>query len=180
MSIGVFVGLGTVLLTIGVLLIFGATRDPLLKFFDWIFNFTRTFINIMPKPLQILIFLFFLIFIVGSVFNAFLSILFFCNGDTVYHPNSFFTGVGIALGSTINANSEYGNLTNSELNSIISGNSVIYNSASDNTPEGLIQIQCQYEQPSLTIFGINIFNYRTWIFLFILGGLLILFFKMKR
>ena len=97
MSIGVLVGLGSTILLIGTLLIFGATREPLLKFFDWIFVTTTQFISLMPKALKMVLFLFFLIFIVGSAVNLFLGFLFFCDGTTVYQPDNLFTGIGLRL-----------------------------------------------------------------------------------
>lgn len=172
MSLGVFIGIGTTVLLIAGLLIFGATRDLLLKFFDWIFNITFKFFDVCPKPLKIFIFLFFLIFIVGSVVNGFLGIMFFCDGTTVYQPDNFFNGVGLAISSSIAGNETLGNLTSPQYQSILEGNSVIYNTPDPMTPEGLISVQCEYNKPKLTLFGINMFDYRIWIFLLILGGLI--------
>lgn len=181
MSLGVFIGIGTVLLLIGSLLIFGATRDPLLKFFDWIINITSTFFSLMPKPLKIFMFLFFLVFIVGGVVNGFLGFMFFCDGDTVYQPSSFFTGIGLSIASVVQGESSlYGNLSTSEYESILNNNSVLYSTPDDMTPEGLIQVQCSVNKPKLTVFGINIFDYRTWIILLIFGGLITLYFKIKQ
>jgi len=169
MSLSVFVGIGATIILIGSLLIFGATRDPLLKFFDWLFQTAYKFFDVCPKPLKILIFLFFLIFIVGSVVNGFLGLMFFCDGATIYQPNDLFTGIGIAIGSTFEGNSSLGNLSTAEYESIRDGNSVLYSSPDEMTPEGLIKPECYYNKPRLTVFGINIFDYRTWIFLLILG-----------
>jgi len=176
-SLGVFIGIGSVLLTIAALMIFGATRDPLLKFFQWIFDLTIAFLNLLPKPLKIFMFLFFLIFIFGSVINGFLGFMFFCDGTTVYQPNNFFTGVGLAIGSTIQGNAEFGNLTSDQYQTILNNASVEYVAGDSMTPEGLIQVQCAVNKPRLTLFGINIFDYRTWIFLLILSGLIGFYFK---
>jgi len=180
MSIAVFVGIGTTILLIAGLLIFGATRDPLLKFFDWIINITATFFNLCPKPLKILIFLFFLVFIVGSVVNTFLGFNFFCDGSTIYQPSSIFTGIGLAIGGVIAGNDTLGNLTNPQYESILNGDSILYSSPDVMTPEGLVKVQCYYNEPRLTVFGINIFDYRTWIVLLILSfmiGLYIFLYK---
>jgi len=179
MSIGVLVGLGSTILLIGTLLIFGATREPLLKFFDWIFVTTTQFISLMPKALKMVLFLFFLIFIVGSAVNLFLGFLFFCDGTTVYQPDNLFTGIGLSIAGVVSINSEYGNLTTSQYESILNNESILYSTPDSMTPEGLIQIKCQYNEPVFTIFGIEVFNYRLWILLFILTFFIWFIIKIK-
>ena len=180
MSIGIFIGIGTSVLLLATLLIFGATRDPLLKFFDWIFNTTFKFLDLVPKPLKIFFFLFFLVFVVGSVVNGFLGFMFFCDGNVVYQPNNFFMGVGLAMASTIQDSPELGNLTTSQYESILNNNSVLYSNPSIMEPEGLIQVQCQVNKPKLTFWGIDLFNYRIWIFLLILGGFIAFYTHLKK
>lgn len=175
MALGVFIGLGAVILVISTLLIFGATRDPLLQFLSWIKDFFFQFMNIMPKQLKYLMFLFFILTFVGGIINGFIGFMYFCDGDTVYQPTSFFTGVGLAIGSAIQGEPDLGNLTTDEYQSILNNNSVLYSSPGTESPEGLFIIQCHTNKPRLTLFGIRIFDYRTWIFLTILGVMIWLY-----
>jgi len=179
MGIGIFIGIGSTLLVIGALLIFGATRDPLLMFFTWIKDLFFGFMDVTPNWFKPIFFLFLLVFVIGAVITGFLSFLFFCDGSTVYQPTTFFNGVGLALGSVFQNQTEYGNLTSSQYESLLTNNTVLYSAPGTNTPEGLFIIKCVYQEPVLTVFGIEIFSYRTWIFILLLAFFVWLMFKMK-
>jgi len=177
MGIGIIVGMGATILLLGALMIFSAPRDIILHFFRFLTELFFNFISIMPKPLKLMMFLFFLIFIAGAVSTSFLSLFFFCDGNVVYQPINLFNGVGLSIASVFQNNMELGNLTASEYQSVLNNQSVIYFSPDNDDIEGLFQIQCKYSEPNITVFGLDIFNYRYWVLLLILSLLVGFYFK---
>jgi len=177
MGVGILIGMGSIIIVLAGLMIFSPTRDIILYFFKFMTTLFFNFVSIMPKPLKLIMFLFFLIFIIGGLSSSFLSLFFFCDGNIVYRPTNLFNGVGLGIASVFQGNIELGNLSNSEYQSVLNNESVIYFSPDNDNIEGIIQIQCNYNEPNFTFFGLEIFNYRYWVMLLILSLVVGFYFK---
>ena len=178
--IKIFLILTSFFVILAVFLVFPQTRDSIFWFLNFLRSMYTHFIDVAPKPIKILVFLFFLIFVASSLVSFILGINFFCDDTIVYKADNIITGTGIFVASALNSEPEYGNLTESEFNSIKNDNSELYDEPDFLSPEALLLVQCRNDEPRLTLFGIPIFDYRTWLFLLILSSLMWLYFHKNK
>ncbi len=151
--LAILTAIGTFLLGVG-----GQIIDALQMTFEAIWKLIRTFLEVAPKPLKILLFLFLLV-TVGNIFsNFFLGSMYACTStNLLYEAPNILEGIG----NTIRFN--FFGWTIGEMDSFITLN---YNRARQSG--GLTNVQCANEAPKLYFYSIDIFNYYLWLLLLVL------------
>ena len=171
--------LGTIGIT-ALLLLFPATREFVFQAYGTLKDWIIAFFNILPPIAKIFVVLFLFLFVIGSIVNFFTGTLFLCDGSNVYKPDNFFTSINLGFLSIVPKTDTFGNFTENQYKEILENKSILYQNPSIQKPEGLFQIRCKQSIPKLTLWGIPIFDFRTWILLIGLGGLLKLYFIMEK
>ena len=162
--------LTAILVLFGVLFLIPATRDLVI----WVFNFLKDlyqhFIEVSPKAVKVWVFLFLLVYLASTVTSFFLGLLFFCDNTIVYEADDIITGTSIMIGGLLDDESEYGNLSTAEYNSIVENNSALYDTPDYFSTEAVALVQCRNDEPRLTTFGIPLFDFTTWIFILLVAS----------
>ncbi len=149
----ILTAIGTFLLGVG-----GQIIDALQMTFEAIWKLIKTFLEVAPKPLKILVFLFLLVS-VGNIFsNFFLGSSYACTStNLLYQTPNILEGIG----NSIRFN--FFGWTIGETDSFIRLNYDRVTSSS-----GITNVQCVSEAPKLYFYSIDVFNYYLWLLILIL------------
>ncbi len=122
------------------------------------------------------LFIFFLITtIVPSVMSIFLGMNYACVGDEERQYNYAIIG---GLGGFLTAIGETGNTTEAYDNYVIN-NTYLMEEIGKGDVRTAVSVRCINSSPKLTFFGLDMFDYRYWALIYIIGALGIVFMKKK-
>lgn len=135
------------------------------------------FLQSAPRPVLMLLFLFFVLTMGNLVMGFFLGVNYACDGNTLREYDGLVGGFrGYFEGSLEGVNGSATNLSNYVLENTYP--SKVY---TENDAEGLMQVSCLEGRPRLTLFGsLDFLNYYAWILIMLIGFLLSIYIKFRR
>lgn len=250
-ALGLWVGLGGLLAGVGLLILlkYSGVLEGASEVFAWFRELWSSFLNLAPAPLKILLFLFFVLTIAGTITGAVLNFMYICDsqhdlktyrggfmGGVVGSLQSVFIGYEVGEYDCIGWRQsgcedflsegdcgQFSNVSGSELcswdgdnclnedsldwagkceymilnqsmcnllkcqyisedvdyDNWISKHTINATEYGRDTPEGILYPECAGLEPVLTLHGINIFDFRIWVVLFIIMGLFALAHRFK-
>lgn len=137
---------------------------------DWFKALFDWFIKTAPRWLQVLVFLFIVLFLLNGILGFFLNLTFVCtSSNQLKKPVSIISSIEILFTKVF---------TNVD-NSTISWDNFIENRTYEQvlykdpkSAESMMRVECINQNPRLTFFGLDFLNYRFWVLLILIGALL--------
>jgi len=170
--IGSIISIAAIVLIVVVLHYTGGMA-VLSEIFAWI---RSTLSWLTQHKLFMYLFIFFLITtIVPSVMSIFLGMNFACLGDEERQYNYAIVG---GMGGFLTAIGETGNTTEAYDNYIIN-NTYPMEQIEQGDVRSAVSVRCINSSPKLTFFGLDMFDYRYWTLIYIIGALGIVFIKKR-
>jgi len=172
------IGLGITGL-VAIAFFFSASRDTIFEILKTARDFLSQLIQTAPPLLKIIFFLFLMVFVVGGSINLVTNSMFFCDNGVIRKPTTFMGGVII---QTVLIASQFTNesINDTDFNSLLQNETVIYYNPNVGKPEGMFQVRCINSKAQLTLWGIPIFDFRTWLIILLLGGFIKLYLYLKQ
>jgi hypothetical protein len=178
------IGLGGVLTVIGLAVLYkysGLSEilkpilDGLFKSIDWLLQ--------SNDKIKILFWFLFIIVIGGGALNFLIGLHFFCTTDDTVRTTSvaIVDGIGLSIQTLLfnlaaeDESVDY-NLTYDEF---LYNRTSVYNVANESSYEGTFNIKCEDKSPRIRVYGLDIFDYKIWVLLFILFGLCFIIFRIS-
>ena len=170
--IGSILSIAAIILIV-VVLHYSGGMGVISEIFSWIRD---TLSWLMQHKLFMYLFIFFLITtIVPSVMSIFLGMNFACLGDEERQYNYAIIG---GLGGYMTAIGETGNTTEA-YDAYILNNTKEMEDIQQGDVRSAVSVRCLNNSPKLTFFGLNMFDYRYWALIYIIGALGIVFMKKR-
>jgi len=123
------------------------------------------FIQVSPKPVKIMLFLFFILFLSNSIIGFFVGLNFVCDDDSnLRQYDGLTSGVGAYFAKGMSENLT-GNLSQYQLDR---SSPVIIND--EESAESILYVKCfGADDPHLSFFGIKFLDYKIWVVLILIG-----------
>lgn len=171
-TIGSIVGL----LAVSIILFYTGGWEAIREMFAWFRHSFSTFIDVCPKPLKVFLFLFFLLWMGNFIVGTWLNFNYACltDGSLRVPEMGIVGGVGMNL-EGIFEKYEFENATptqNASYNTFIIDHTVPAKVYEEDTAEGLVSVQCIGNNPRLTLKGLDILDFRMWVMLTLITGIL--------
>ncbi len=150
----------------------------LIEILNWVRSIWEWFLKVMPRPAQILIFFFFIVFVADVMVGGVLSMFFACDSsDNLRQPLNMPIGVAMAFECGLE---QTGNISDVEYDAYVNNLTVPRQTyTDDNDVRSMMRVQCQGGDPRLTFYGLDFLDYKFWILLLI-AGVLIKVYSMKK
>ena len=165
-SIIAIVGIIVILHYLGVLTVI---LHALQQFFDWI-RHGITWINLTaPKGLKVFLFIFFISVMGSVVVSSIISLDKVCVDNNLREINyGIIGGIGMNIYEFFVGYDDE-NTTNDLYVSWLLNNTHIDEIKDVKSAEGMFYIKCVGDNPILTLWGLDIFNFRYWVMIFLIG-----------
>jgi len=165
--------IGSVLVALGVILILyytgalTAVIGVLQEIFNWVRSGIQWITLSAPKGVKVFLFIFFISVIGDVAIGTFVNMSYACVNENLRQTNyGFVGGVGMAVYGFFTG---YGNETSIDYENWVLNNTHIDETKDVKSAEGMFYIRCVSDRPILTLWGLEIFNFRYWVMIFLIG-----------
>ena len=145
----------------------------------WVRAMWDWFLQVMPRPAQILIFLFLIVTIADLIVGGILGMLYACTTtNNLRQPDGIASGLGMVFECGLE---QTGNITAEEFDTYINSRTVpLLTHTDNNDARSMMRVECQGGSPRLTLYGLDFLNYKFWFMLILISGLYMAYSKFKR